>query len=279
MATIRITEQQLKEALSLKLINFEHFIGKLYKYMPASRVIEVIESPEHRLAFVSPEKWYDPYETKYLNTDYSSLNGYKQPRIYCFCARMDNANEEASWKIYKKGDEPLMRLYIDNFKFMFCLDEFARKYDCDIYLSRIDYSLNPNEIDNLYKTSSPYYKDFFSDFNDEKYIKVMSLKRKAFQYENEYRFFIRPKNMKLIKSFLNEDKSILFVPIDINIIKKFTFSPEEKRTNSLAHQLGRVKYRSECQYLSKRILQSYPEAGFAFSNLYSKSQNVEIIET
>ena len=65
--TIIISEQQLKESLSMQLINCKSFINTLYKYMTASRVLELLEAQEHMLAFVSPENWYDPYETKFLN--------------------------------------------------------------------------------------------------------------------------------------------------------------------------------------------------------------------
>lgn len=42
--------------------------------MPASRLLDILEKDPHQIGFVSPEKWYDPYEIKFLNTDYTALN-------------------------------------------------------------------------------------------------------------------------------------------------------------------------------------------------------------
>lgn len=152
--TIIISEQQLKESLSMQLINCKSFINTLNKYMTASRVLELLEAQEHMLAFVSPENWYDPYETKFLKTDYTALNGYKQPPIYCFCARMDNHNEEASWKIYKKENEPLLRMSIRTIDLLLAIDKFAKEHECDVYFSKVDYRLRKSEIDSLHLPSS-----------------------------------------------------------------------------------------------------------------------------
>ena len=81
--TIIITEKQLKDTLSMQFINCNSFVNTLYKYMTASRVLELLENDTHSLGFVSPDKWYDPYETKFLNTDYTALN--KRMNLYCVC--------------------------------------------------------------------------------------------------------------------------------------------------------------------------------------------------
>lgn len=198
MPNIKLTEEQLKETLSLQLVNCDSFVNTLFKYMSAGRVLDFLEKKKHQIGFVSPEKWQDPYEIKYLNTDYTALNGYKQPKVFCFCARMDNLNEEASWKIYKKENEPLLRLSINTLRFLLNIDSFAKANMCDVYFSKVDYKLKRTEIDELYLPSSSYYHEFFDDFDDKKYVKVMSLKRRAFKYENEYRIFIVPKDLKKV---------------------------------------------------------------------------------
>ena len=69
MAKTIINDKQLKDTLSLQLVNCNSFVNTLYKYMTASRVLDFMEKESHQIGFVSPEKWYDPYETKFLNTD------------------------------------------------------------------------------------------------------------------------------------------------------------------------------------------------------------------
>ena len=276
MATIKISEEQLKRTLSLKLVNCNSFVGTLYKYMPASRVLDILEKEPHQIGFVYPEKWYDPYETKYLNTDYSALNGYKQPLIYCFCTMMDNRNEEASWKIYKKKDEPLIRMSIKTIDFLMSLDKFAREKDCDIYFSKVDYRLKRNEIDGLCLKSSPYYREFFNHFDDEQYVRIMSLKRWAFGYENEYRLFVIPRNKDKVVDYLQD--GVLHIPVPIEMITRFTFYPASKSGEGLASQIEKAKYEAEFKLIKERIKSSYPNANVYRSNLYSSVKKVEKIE-
>lgn len=248
----------------------------LYKYMPASRILEILENKPHQIGFVPPEKWYDPYETKYLNTDYTALNGYKQPKVYCFCVRTDNFNEEASWKIYQKANDPLIRISIITNYFLLSLDLFAQEYKCDLYFSKVDYKLR-KDIDDLYLPSSQYHHEFFGNFNDKQYVKVMSLKRKAFTYENEYRIFLIPRNQFVIRNFLRD--GILFVPISLKMFNRFTIHPRNKIGNSFAAQIEKAQYDAECKLIKERICKSYPEAKVYISNLYSRAEKIKRIET
>lgn len=275
MATIKITDQQLKDSLSLQLVNCDRIVNTLYKYMPVSRVLDIIEKEPHQIGFVSPDLWYDPYETKFLNTDYTMLDGYKQPKIYCFCARMDNLNEEASWKIYKKENEPLLRLSIRTIDFLLSLDKFAREHTCDLYFSKVDYKLKRKEIDGLYLPSSPYFHDYFDGFNDKQYVRVMSLKRWAFNYENEYRIFVIPKDQMAIEEYLKD--GVLFIPIPVDMIIRYTFHPMNKANESLSSQIERVKYDAEFKLIKERILNYVPNAKIFKSNLYSEVKKVKKI--
>ena len=275
MKKIIITEKQLEDIASTKLINCNSYVNALYKYMTVSRVIEMLENKSHCLGFVSPEKWYDPYETKFLNTDYSIFNNYKQPRIYCLCARMDNLNEEASWKIYKKGDEPLLRMSINTNELLLSIKDFAVKHRCNVYFSKVDYRLKRKEIDNLHLPSSPYYHEFFDNFNTEQYIKIMSLKRMAFSYESEYRIFIVPTDNTLISKHVKDN--VLFVPINLKMIKRFTFNPANKLNDNLESKLYYAKYKAEFNYIKNKIKSLYPDATIYKSTLYSSVKKIEKI--
>lgn len=272
---IIITEKQLKDTLSMQLINCNGFVNTLYKYMTASRVLDILENNSHLLGFVSPESWYDPYETKYLNTDYTALNGYRQPKIYCFCARMDNLNEEASWKIYKKENEPLLRMSIRTIDLLIAIDQFAKENDCDVYFSKVDYRLKRKEIDELYLPSSPYHSEFFNNLDDKQYVRIMSLKRWAFNYENEYRIFIIPRNQDKIVNHIKDN--VLFIPVPIKMITRFTFNPANKVNSSLVSQIEIAKYEAEYKLIKDRIKTAYSEANVVKSTLYSKVKNVEKI--
>lgn len=116
--------------------------------------------------------------------------------------------------------------------FLSSLKDFAQKYECNIYSSKVDYRLSSKEINTLHLPKNPYYHEFFDDFDDMQYVKVMSLKRKAFSYENEYRIFIILKNHKAIESIIKNNiclfRLILKCLVDLQSIQK---------TNLIAHYL------------------------------------------
>lgn len=268
MVIVKISEEQLNKLIGIKLVNCNTFVNRLYKYMPLTRVIELLDTKE--LSFVDPKKWYDPYEIKYLETDYSRLNNYKQPKIYCLCARQDTDNEEASWRIYKKEGEPLLRLKINALEFFQEINQFANSNNCSVYLSKIDYSLKRKEIDDLYKENSPKYHDFFDDFNDEKYIRLMSLKRRAYNYENEYRIFIIPENPDSFK-----DNDVLKIPINpIKVIERITINPAPRVYDDFISQLKSKSYLAEYAFIKKTIQKMYPEMKVFKSTLYKSTDNV-----
>jgi hypothetical protein len=98
----------------------------------------------------------------------------------------------------------------------------------------------------------------------------------AFGYENEYRFFVIPRKPESIIEYLKD--GVLFIPVSIEMIKSFTFYPAPKSNNSVASQIGRVKYDAECKYIKERIIKSYPEAKVYKSSLYSSIKQIEKIE-
>lgn len=272
MSTIKITEEQLKRIANVKLINCDSFQGTIYKYMPLSRVLEMLR--EKKLTFVYPELWQDPYETKYLKTDYSSVC-YTQNKIFCLCARMDNLNEEASWKIYKNNQEPLIKVYIKTANLFNYLKAFTERYGCRMYLSKINYEYSKAEINQLYKKEHPLYKEFFIDMDEEKYIKLMSLKRRAFNYENEMRLFIVPE-----KSDAPFDGDLLKVDIGFEIFARFTFEPCEriKDENNILSKLQIARYNGTKECAKAEIIKLFPKAKVFRSTLYSNTDIVSRIE-
>lgn len=272
MKTIKITEDQLKFLTNIKLINCNLFNGTIYKYMPLSRVLEMLR--EKKITFVYPELWQDPYETKYLKTDYS-LVGYTQNKIFCLCARMDNLNEEASWKIYRNNQEPLIKVSIKTTNLFNYLKAFTERHQCKMYLSKINYRHSKTEIDQLYKKDHPLYKEFFINMDEEKYIKLMSLKRNAFNYENEMRLFIVPEN-----SDAPFDNDLLKIDIDFDIFTRFTFEPCEriKDKNNILSKLQIARYDGAKKCAKAEIRDLFPDAKLFQSILYTNTDIVERIE-
>ncbi len=149
----------------------------IHRYIPIDRLMEDIL--DNNITFVSPNLWDDPFESKFYKDDLKIDE--KPVDIRCICTTYDCVyNEEAAWNRATNKENTVRVSY--NFK-EYCemLSEIGQEKACRFYLSVADYSQSK---DNLLVSN---IKDEYSAI--EKYIKLMSLKRKAFAYENELRIF------------------------------------------------------------------------------------------
>ena len=269
---IKISAHQLEEIFKTKLVNSDTMMPTMYKYMRLSYVLEMVKNKE--ITFVSPQLWNDPFETKYLNTDYEAI-GYKRPtQMYCFCARADNANEEASWNIYSHSqDDPLIRLSIKTFNLLEYLGNYAKQHNFQIYYSKTNYGMSTEEIASLYKSDNKYHSEYFDNFDEEKYIRLMSLKRKAFRYENEIRLFIVPEDGMPIDS-----NKLLRIPIDYDILTGYTFAPLERNEgDSIASKLKKIFYFAKLGVAKEEIKKYDSTTKFYRSRLYDETIAVDKI--
>jgi len=179
--------------------------GYVYKYMPIDRALEMLN--EKTITLVSPDLWKDPYEKKYLHTNFKTA-GFHQPPIYCLCARKDYLNEEASWKIYSEGDyNPAVLFHFKTVELLKCLVEYGKTQGFDVYLSEVDY-MSLKEINNIGKNGTTEYSRFFiPKFGLPEYLKLMSVKRISYEYEHELRIFLVPNNDNIEKCKEDEDVS------------------------------------------------------------------------
>lgn len=236
---IKLTPEQIRDTMGINIVDCEKFKFTFYKYMPWKRLHEMLSRKE--MVFVNPSLWNDPYEVKYLDTDYSVL-GYSQPKIFCFCIRNDNENEEASWKIYRTNepDNPLIRISIKALPFLKSLKESAQKLGYTIYLTKVSYRFRQKEINELYKRDNKYFNEYFDNFNEEKYIRLLSIKRKAFKYEQEIRLFLVPQQKTIVPI-----DNLLRIGIDISSFIRFTYEP------------FRRKYKEESDEEYKKVIVLY----------------------
>lgn len=159
---------------------------RVYRYVPFSRAKSMIN--EKKLTFLSPDLWEDPFEKRYY--DVKVVNDGKEkkvPKMACLCTTSSgNENAAAFWNCSRGSSETYLRLTLDLYKLCEILNSFAKKNKAKIYVSAMNYDYDRKEIEKIYKD-----KDFMSEKQlDDLYVKLMSLKRKEFKYENEIRFFI-----------------------------------------------------------------------------------------
>lgn len=218
---------------------------KVFRYMPISRIQKMFEDNE--ITFVFPNLWEDPYEKRYYNV---ALNGNKDafPNIACLCVTTSRSDSSAAfWNWSKHSDETWLRVQFNVFELLEILDTFADRTNARIYVSPVNYDYTEDEIKLLHEKMN-----FDSKHMEKSYIKLMSVKRKAFRYENELRIFVVwDRNSKELESKgLYEKDSILKIPFSIpkeKLIKKITLDPRQSEMAKID-----VMYRLNLIPLGKR---------------------------
>lgn len=84
----------------------------------------------------------------------------------------------------------------------FLLEEKVVTYEHDGY------------IENHYKTDSSNYHIDFQPFSRRNFISLLSLKRKAYEYEKEVRFFLIPKDPQGERSHVKQKSDCRDIPIE-----------------------------------------------------------------
>lgn len=145
------------------------------------------------LAFNDPHNWPDPYER--IFTELIDKPGKADYKPYCMCSTYAMAyNEEAMWTAYQheinqnnEVDDKIVRFSI---RFVDCLQaivQYAEEHDnVSFYVSLIDYSLNQKDILKQKQLLSAQINSNCS-ISKEEHVQYLSIKRKAFAYENEIR--------------------------------------------------------------------------------------------
>lgn len=187
-----ITERHLFPYQRIHLLNgfsFRKDRSVFYKYMPLDRFKRSVK--DGVFVFVSPDLWQDPFERMYFNVD-CSAHGYQTEDIACLCvSEKSSTNEDASWRVYAGNGEKVVRLSVNRTLFLDMMDDYAIKNEYEVYIGKAQYGYEKREIMNLYKPASPGHDLFFPAKMERKhYLSVMTLKRSAFEYENEFRVFL-----------------------------------------------------------------------------------------
>ena len=174
----------------------------MYKYMDIETAIKCLKG--RNIMFVEPILWPDKYESRFYTANYSKIvkdfNNIT-PKLYACCFTFSRASE-AAWKTYSYEKTGLasrcVQFRINKRLFREALNMHAKDNDCKIYEGPIDYSLTDDQINRLHLPSSGYLYDsiFNNNFSFHNYLSLLLIKRQAFNYENEYRYFIVPNDGK-----------------------------------------------------------------------------------
>lgn len=163
---------------------------KVYKYMTIETFLVSLYAKTWR--FFEPNKWNDKFEQRFYCADYKNIGmEHMTPQLFATCVTREK-NSEAAWKVYSHGQG---------------LGSHCVQLELDIDKLRIELNKNDLKIAEMYvkykeekfilelhnKNKSKAYEAYFSSFSLKKFLKLLTLKRNAYKYENEIRLFAIPK--------------------------------------------------------------------------------------
>ena len=231
------------------------------RYIPFSYFKSDIE--KNAITFVSPLLWDDPFENVFYDENLT-ING-KKVDIRCICATYDYVDgEEAAWHRGKDNkDDKTVRVSLNFDKTCELFEKIGNNNNCDFYISVVDYSQSK---DNLIKKNTPRYASVCE------YIKIMSLKRKAFAYENELRIFAVFDNLGQDHSNMKDVIDFSLDPNDYNsIIEKVTLPPLSPFKRNDSHfKLYKTMQDNENLNLKTELQKLLPNSTINQSRLYMK---------
>lgn len=229
----------------------------LYKYMNVQRAIEFLESGNYY--FVEPMVWTDPYEKRFYTADYSRI-GFIPKQCFCTCLT-HKISSEAAWKIYRTNNGGLTDRTI-RFQFnretLFEVLENNRS-NAKIYFGNANYEYTTEEINKLHTASNPNYSKYFLDINEEKFLQLLLIKRKAFQYESEIRLFILPK--------LRDN---IYSDTDLQVSHKLKIQFKKEQLESMIKSISIDPSCSdiECDMIKTKIGEIFPNIKCTQNGLY-----------
>ena len=183
----------------------DRLMGKvIYKYMPIETALLCLQNNTIRFSF--PSKWTDPFEKYFYTANYNNVMPSPKfdTRLFACCITK-NSDCEAAWKMYTNDvdNNPCVQFKIYLGQFRKFAEKFIQDKDATMYEGLVRYDLKDSEILHLYQKKNKYYSSFFSDFNLEKYLNLMLLKRPFYKYEGEVRYLIHGGRFDYDKDYLD----------------------------------------------------------------------------
>lgn len=188
--------------MAVKFVNITEsdFLNKklLHKYMPLESALATIK--DQYMWFANPVVWKDPFEKRFIEAKYKvgttekdfPLNG----RVFCSCLTQTQTSE-AYWNTYLNGQIGIS-FNIRREKLLEILNGLP---DCEVYIGTVSYQRTSEIKKKLSDIDSLQNITPFSISNRDLQIKLLLLKRIAFQYENEVRILI-------VKSVKTQERGI-----------------------------------------------------------------------
>lgn len=164
---------------------------KVYKYMTLEAFLLSLYCKNWR--FFEPSKWNDKFEQRFYCAKYKlDAAANNTPQLFATCVTRAK-NNEAAWKVYSHGQGLGMHCLQLELDIVALRKQLRNASNCQFEEIPIIYK-SENFIMELHKKNGPHYKDYFKDFTLNSFLKLLTLKREAYTYEQELRLFLIPQN-------------------------------------------------------------------------------------
>lgn len=193
----------------------------VYRYMPYKRIKDIFSKKE--ITFVSPNKWEDPYEKIYLKAEVKGTSD-KLPNVACLCVRSNSCeNSDAFWNWSKIKKELWVRVKINLYNLCRDLNTFAKQNEANVYLSSVIYR------GKTYIESAAKNGNIVNESLEKTFVRLLSLKRRDYKYEDELRIIIAWKSGKELQTFSKDE--LLKVKCHLDCIERITVQSSKELTN------------------------------------------------
>lgn len=168
----------------------------LFKYMPLENAISTLE--KHTIWLANPGTWKDPFEKRFLFANYSKTSGKVNSfpyfeRTFAACLTC-NSSSEAQWNAYSEN-EIAIRFKINTKVLLEQLDEFALNHPkYKVFFGKVEYHKREEiktELSKLSFEEEARGKTIKKSLHSIPFCaRLLLLKRKDFEYEDEYRIIV-----------------------------------------------------------------------------------------
>ena len=203
----------------------------LFKYMPLERALDLLIN--HQMWFANPTIWKDPFEKRFIENDYKLGTGISsfpwKDRVYCMCMTQTSTSE-AYWNTYANKDIGISFRF-DRQKLIDELDRISDTTSYRIFIGKVEYQKTSDIKQDISKNKflNPSGKPINDLRKEDIKVRMLLLKRNAYKYENELRFFIVRDKVSNAKGML-----LPFAIPNTDLIKYISLDPRlEEHTVAL----------------------------------------------
>mgnify|MGYP003318206098 CR=1 FL=1 len=193
----------------------------LYKFMPLEYALDTIDN--QHLWFANPCEWPDPFESRFIQNTFK-ISGHDKTypwkgRVFCMCMT-EKSTSEAYWNTYSKQEIGVSLKYKRK-ELLQAFKDYCNRTGFMGFVGRVCYQ-RTNIITGPVSANPFMLNDDGSRITSlgtqEAKVKLLLLKREAFHYEEEIRFFIVKPSATKVKGIYFDYPAVPSIDMILGII-------------------------------------------------------------